>query len=135
MRPRVARERKRQYVRARRSRYWGDHACSSACAGRNSSAAWTERTAPVDSSRVVEFSGSTITARPTRGLPPRRRRAMDEARTSATSAAATAAIVMRPICADDSTPPVPRGGATCARPGGLRVFGFYELLRGVTLDL
>jgi hypothetical protein len=57
---RRARE-KRQYVRARRSRYSGDQSASMRSAGSTTSADWTERTAPVSASIVVESSASRST--------------------------------------------------------------------------
>src|SRR6266545_8100693 len=57
MRPSVARVRKRQYVRARRSRYSGDHIASIRSAGSTTSADCTERTAPV--SRSISVASST----------------------------------------------------------------------------
>src|SRR6266566_4108577 len=73
MRPSVTRERKRQYVRASRSRYIGDHSSSSARVGRKMSAACTLRIAPVRlSSCETPPGGSQMTA--CAAARPRRRR-------------------------------------------------------------
>src|SRR4051794_3428335 len=89
--PRLTRVRKRQYVRASRSRSRGDQIASSASAGRVRSAACTERTAP---SAPIEVCSSGVSIRAwATGRPLARRRATSSsaprARTATTTMAAT----------------------------------------------
>src|SRR4051812_43258210 len=88
--PSVQRLRKRQYVRARRSRCIGVQISSIAEAGSEISAAWIDVTAPVAGSIRVRTAGSRMTARPMRLERFSRRRAPVN---SAAAAASTAAAI------------------------------------------
>jgi hypothetical protein len=83
----VARERKRQYVRASRSRYGGDQIVSSSSTGSVRTALCSDRTAPVSSSSEVRLRASPITA-PSGRRPPSRARYAKASRASAIAAAA-----------------------------------------------